>query len=468
MDKMQFSAALVIAATSCGIFSACSENDNPTPPQPAAGKNYVIAATANLSGVETDVLLQAESLDNGTVSALGNGLRNEGASYWVFHSDRYLYALNYHQGNSGTTQSFVMNADGNVGKRNNEYEVRRFTTNGLYDNFIITTSTGDGPTEWNDENGYTPKSFLISYLDVEAETYTTNDTKNEAYLSENFLGNGEYVTLSGIEQIGGKIYSAAVPMGLSQYGTKQTNPDGSYRWVLPGNEDLIKKESGGSNSSSYKKDELQWTQYPDICWIAIFNDESLTTKKIISTDKLSYACGRNKSQYYQMVWADGSGKYVYVFSPSYAKTMKDSRQQTSLPAGVMRINTATEEFDEGYYYNLEEKMNGCSFLRSWHIADDYFLLLAYDKPITDSEKVANKLVVFKGSTGEVKYVGIPDNTTSIGNAPYMENGFAYIAINTSDGYPAIYKIDPASATATKGLTVEVTTLSGVGKLVNAG
>ena len=218
MDKMQFSAALVIAATSCGLFSACSENDNPAPPQPAAGKNYVIAATANLSGVETDVLLQAESLDNGTVSALGNGLRNEGASYWVFHSDRYLYALNYHQGNSGTTQSFVMNAnaDGNVGKRNNEYEVRRFTTNGLYDNFIITTSTGDGPTEWNDENGYTPKSFLISYLDVEAETYTTNDTKNEAYLSENFLGNGEYVTLSGIEQVNGKIYSAAVPMGLSQ------------------------------------------------------------------------------------------------------------------------------------------------------------------------------------------------------------------------------------------------------------
>ncbi len=468
MDKMQFSAALVIAATSCGLFSACSENDNPAPPQPADGKNYVIAATANLSGVETDVLLQAESLDNGTISALGNGLRNEGASYWVFHSDRYLYALNYHQGNSGTTQSFVMNADGNVGKRSNEYEVRRFTTNGLYDNFIITASTGDGPTEWNDVNGYTPKSFLISYLDVEAETYTTNDTKNEAYLSENFLGNGEYVTLSGIEQVNGKIYSAAVPMGLSQYGTKQTNPDGSYRWVLPGNEDLIKTESGGSNSSSYKKDELQWTQYPDMCWIAVFNDESLTTKKIISTDKLSYACGRFKSQYYQMVWADGSGDYVYVFSPSYAKTMTDSRQQTSLPAGVMRINTATEEFDEGYYYNLEEKMDGCSFLRSWHIADDYFLLLAYDKPITDSEKVANKLVVFKGSTGEVKYVGIPDNTTSIGNAPYMENGFAYIAINTSDGYPAIYKIDPASATATKGLTVEVTTLSGVGKLVNAG
>ena len=466
MDKRQLTAALLIAATATVTLPACSENDGPSPNPSGSTGSYVIAATVSLSGVETEVLLQAESLESGTVSSVGNGLSNEGASYWVFHSDRYLYALNYHQGNSGTTQSFIMNASGIIEKRSNEYEVRRFTTYGLYDDYIMTASTGDGPTEWNDENGYTPKSFLFSYLDVKAETYTTNDTKNEAYLSENFLGNGEYVTLSGIEQVGSKIYSAAVPMGLSQYGTKQTNADGSYKWVLPGNESLIKTEDGGSNSSSYKKDELQWTQYPDNCWVAIFNDDTFTTKKIISTDKLSYACGRFKSQYYQMVWADGSGDYVYVFSPSYAKTMVDSRQQTTLPAGVMRIDTSTEEFDPNYYYNLEEKMDGNSFLRSWHVTGDYFLLLAYDKPITDSDKVANRLVIFRGSTGEVKNVEIPSNTTSIGNAPYMENGAAYIAINTSDGYPAIYKIDPVAGTATKGLTVEATTLDGVGRLTN--
>lgn len=52
------------------------------------------------------------------------------------------------------------------------------------------------------------------------------------------------------------------------------------QWILPGNEDLVKTEDGGSNSSSYKKGELQWTQYPNECMVAIFDDETLTTKKL--------------------------------------------------------------------------------------------------------------------------------------------------------------------------------------------
>ena len=51
--------------------------------------------------------------------------------------------------------------------------------------------------------------------------------------------------------------------------TKTVNGSG------PGYEDLVKTH-GGSYCSSYKKGELQWTQYPDECWVAIFNDETLT------------------------------------------------------------------------------------------------------------------------------------------------------------------------------------------------
>ena len=151
-------------------------------------------------------------------------------------------------------------------------------------------------------------------------------------------------------------------MGLSQYGCMQRDEAGNYKWVLPGNEDLIKTESGGSGSSAYDKDELQWTQYPDECWVAIFDDETLTTKKLIKTDRISYAAGRNRSQYYQMIWEAGNGD-IYVFSPSYAKTMSDSRQQTTRPAGVVRIPAGSEEFDN-YYCNIETQSNGRSFLRA--------------------------------------------------------------------------------------------------------
>lgn len=466
MKKNYFFAGLLATAMTGMALTACSDDDEPKPGDSGDSKgNYVIAATVNASGGKTPVLLTARSLESGEITAAGNGLVNDGASYWIFYGNKYLYGLTYNQGSDAATQSFVMNADNEIEKRPQQYNTKRFTTYGFYEQYIMTTSTGDGPTELNDDHGYTPKSFLVSYLDVEKQEYQTNKvTKDTPFLSENFLGNGEFVTLTGIEQVGGKIYSAATPMGLSQYGCAQTHEDGSYKWVLPGNEGLIKTESGGSGSSQYKKGELQWTQFPDECWVAIFADQTLTERKLLKTDKISYAAGRYKSQYYQMVWRADDG-YVYVFSPSYAKTASDVRQQTTLPAGVVRIDTKAEDFDAGYYYNLEEKANGASFLRTWYISGNYFLMLMYDKAITASDKVANRLAVFDVSTGSLTYVnGIPSDVSGFGDTPYIENGNAYIAVTTTSGNPAIYKITPADATATKGLVVNATQLNGIGKL----
>lgn len=469
MKKNFFLTGLFATAMAGLTLTAC--DDDPSTGGDDGGdddKNaeYVIAASVTASGNTTNVLVNAESLDEGTVTTINNGVVNDGATYWVFFNEQYLYALTYNQGEAGGTRSYIMDASGELKKRSAEFGVKRFTTYGIYDKYIMTSSTGDGPTEWNDENGYTPKVFLLSYLDPAAETFTTNDTQNKAYLSENFLGTGEYITLSGMLEHNNKIYTAAVPMGLSQYGTKDQNG----KWVLPGNEDLVKKESGGSNSSAYKKDELQWTQYPNECWVAIFDDATMTSKKLIKTDKISYAAGRNKSQYYQMIWAADNGD-VYVFSPSFAKTMTDARQKTTLPAGVVRIPSGSTEFDD-YYCNLEALTNGNSFLRSWHIADDYFMLLMYDRPLTETGYVANQLAIFRAGDKKLTYVtGLPstDQISGFGNQPYVEKGNAYVTVtfNEGGGNPAIYKIDPATATATKGLTIEATQVSGVGKLTAA-
>lgn len=469
MKKNFFLTGLFATAMAGLTLTAC--DDDPSTGGGDGGDDdnnaeYVIAASVTASGNTTNVLVNAESLDEGTVTTINNGVVNDGATYWVFFKEQYLYALTYNQGEAGGTRSYIMDASGELKKRSAEFGVKRFTTYGIYDKYIMTSSTGDGPTEWNDENGYTPKVFLLSYLDPAAETFTTNDTQNKAYLSENFLGTGEYVTLSGMLEHNNKIYTAAVPMGLSQYGTKDQNG----KWVLPGNEDLVKKESGGSNSSAYKKDELQWTQYPNECWVAIFDDATMTSKKLIKTDKISYAAGRNKSQYYQMIWAADNGD-VYVFSPSFAKTMTDARQKTTLPAGVVRIPSGSTEFDD-YYCNLEALTNGNSFLRSWHIADDYFMLLMYDRPLTETGYVANQLAIFKAGDKKLTYVtGLPstDQISGFGNEPYVEKGNAYVTVTFNEGgsNPAIYKIDPATATATKGLTIEATQVSGVGKLTAA-
>ena len=458
-------AVVTLSTIALAVVAACETNTNiPTggTQDNDAVRPYVLATQGTFTGNTTNALVTASDLNSGVVG-MTNGLVNDGASYWVFYGDKYLYGLTYNQGNAGTTRSYVMNDDYTLTARPAEYAVRRFTTFGIYDRYIITFSTGDGPAEWADANGFIPKSFLVSYLDVEAETYATNNTLEEHYLSENFLGNGEFVTLAGVEEVDGKIFSAAVPMGLSQYGVKAEGG----KWVKPGNEDLVKTEAGGSGSGAYKEGELQWTQYPDECWVAIFEDETLAERKLIRTDKISYACGRNKSQYYQMIWTAESGD-VYVFSPSYAKSMADERQQTTLPAGVVRIKAGTEEFDPNYYVNIEALTNGISFLRTWYIGGSKFLMLMYDMPLAPATTMtASRLAIFDVESASLTYVeGLPaaERISGFGTAPYSEDGKCYIAVTLTDDHPAIYAIDAATAVATKGLTVEATQIGGIGRL----
>jgi hypothetical protein len=253
-------------------------------------------------------------------------------------------------------------------------------------------------------------------------------------------------------------------MGLSQYGVKV---DGG-KWVREGYADLIKTEAGGSGSGAYKEGELQWTQYPDECWVAIFDDETLSNKRLLRTDKISYAAGRNKSQYYQMIWQTDQGD-VYVFSPSYAKTMADERQRTTLPAGVVRIASGSETFDDSYYVNIEALAEGRSFLRTWYVGGSKFLMLMYDSVLEPAKTMtATELAIFDAEAATLTPVeGLPakSSISGFGTTPYVEGGKVYIPVTLTDNYPAIYAIDTATAVAEKGLTIEATQISGVGRLV---
>ena len=433
-------------ATKNGGFD--NNNDN------ATESAFVVAATVG----EANKLLKSDILNSGTVSANNQGLVTDLGTTWIFYKDQYLYRLVYNQGNAGLSSSYEMTAGGTIEERAYTYEIPRFTANGIYDNYIITSSTGNLGTQYADENGYLPKGFLFSYLNVDNETMRTN---SETIMSENYLGNGEYVTLAGYVQVGTKVFTAPIPMGLSQYGVKANN--GEYV-VYP---ELVKTESGGSASSAYVEGELQWTQHPNEAWVAIYNNIDFTNPKLIKTDKISYACGRYRSQYYQSIWAADNGD-LYVFSPSYAKTMTAEVQQTTLPAGVVRINAGTEEFDADYYCNLEEQTNGKSFLRCWHIAEDYFLMLMYDRPLSETGFVATEMAVFQGSTKQLNYVsGLPsaDVLTGFGNTPHVEDGKIYVTVATTDAsQPAIYEINPSTAIATRGLVVESDAVTAVGKL----
>lgn len=143
--KTKILSKLIIATIALLATMAC-QNERTHLPAPDDGtpRPYVIASQGTFSNTTTNALLSAASLDGGSIG-MERGLVNDGASYWVFWGDKYLYALTYNQGNAGTTRSYVMNDDYTLRARPAEYAVRRFTTVGTYDKYVMTTSTGDGP-----------------------------------------------------------------------------------------------------------------------------------------------------------------------------------------------------------------------------------------------------------------------------------------------------------------------------------
>ncbi len=96
-----------------------------------------------------------------------------------------------------------------------EYKISRFTSYGIYGGQIISTSLQEtGLLSQADSNGYPPKTLLITpYIDVSAETSRQNDTTPQENIPvENYLGNGEYVTLQESRH-GNRIFPGAIPYG---------------------------------------------------------------------------------------------------------------------------------------------------------------------------------------------------------------------------------------------------------------
>lgn len=455
---------MAAALCAAGTLTSCSDDDNNTtdtnPPGGTTGiSRYVIAA----QGDDAAYLVTSESLDEGSVTILNNGTETEGGSYWVFYGERYLFSLQYNDGAAGTGSSFVLNGlTGQVAEQN-AYTFNRVTTVGTWGNHVITASTNDGSQEQDAEGNYA-KYLQFNYLNVNDGTTTTGRR-----IAENFLGNGEIVSFAGFVETGGRLYTSVVPMGMSHYGVN-TFPD---KVTDP---DLVAKSDGGQGSGSYTAGQIPSTQYPDSAFVAIYSGDSFNETPVIArTGKIGFASGRNRSQYYQTIWAADNGD-LYVFSPGFGRTATSSadlkKVTGTLPSGVVRIKAGQTQFDPDYYYNLEAQGTGHPMFRCWHITADYFLLQMYSEGTMSGKNApVAELAVFKGESGVLTPVtnGLPakEDIASLGT-PYSENGVAYIPVVTTDGSsPALYKIDPVTASATKGLTIVTNdNVQAVGKLTS--
>ena len=164
-----------------GLLASCSsKNDTPQPtpqpnpgPQPAA-KNYVLAVNASASGNQsTTLLLKLADISTSRTLSVTEGLQTDGGTEYVYLNDhRYLYSIAYRQAGKTATFSYALGADGALTKRSKSFEGNRFTSFGIVGNTLVTSSTGQSPQSTPDAAGYRPMSFLLTYLDAQAETQT--------------------------------------------------------------------------------------------------------------------------------------------------------------------------------------------------------------------------------------------------------------------------------------------------------
>ena len=416
-------------------------------------------------------LLTAESLDEGKISVIENGKEfQDQISYWIFYDQNYFFGIKYNDGSQGTGGCYYLDAN-NVPQKKYSYTFNRFTTYGTWGDNVITVSTGD--TKQTDSQGNAAQGFLFNYLNAKNGTTSTNQ---QDILAENFLGNGEKVTMAGFVEANGKLYTSIIPMGMSHYGVN-TWPEK----VL--SQDYVATGTGGSGSGKYTAGQIPSTQYPDNAYIAIYSGSNFDEEPVIATtDKIGFACGRMRSQYYQTIWSDDDGN-LYVFSGGYGRTATQpaadanlkAKVQGTLPSGVVRIPAGSTAFDE-YYCNLET-MSGASghpLFRCWHVGGDYFLLNNYGCSIEEVATLGtnapkNELVIFKASEKKlIPITGLPDMNliSSFGNSPYLENQYFYIPVLTTEegATPTFYKINPQTGEAVKGLEVEADEITTVGKI----
>ncbi|MDR1222993.1 MAG: DUF4374 domain-containing protein [Tannerella sp.] len=464
---------ILIAFACAGFFTACSDNasgdgdDDGNGPEDRIEK-YIIAA----SGAEAIYLLETDNIDEGTLTTQGAAAEVEAATAWLFPQNKYAYRLVYAQGNAGTGSSYKLDQSGRLAEREIAFSITdRFTTYGIYGDYIICAASG--ATAQYDaadtEKSYPRYGVTFTYLNIEEQTKQT-----KTIITEDLMGTGERYTVSGIVESNGKFFTALCSEGYSPYGVWQ-NHDAIVEKLTAAGEDVdatVKKTEAGLYAS------IGSTMYPNQVAVAIYEGTGFENPLIITDDRLSMATSLFRSQYYSTIGVTDNGD-VYVFSANNTGA-RAGIYKSDKPSGAIRIKSGTTVFDPAYFCDITALSGGHSLFKVWHISENYFLLQMFAVPgfyTSGMNQNTNRLAILKADSKEFRWVtGMPsDNTiSSLGSSPYFENGKAYMPVvfsAASEGgvadSPAVYTVNAATATATKGLIIKADNgVSAIGKLHN--
>ena len=395
---------LLLGMAAATLLASCSKDDR----QPDNPGNFIIAVTPAATTGVADYLLTASSLDTGSISTAGQGEEQDGTyRYYVTHNDKFFSML-YGQGNPGAVTTYNI-----VGGRLNKLS-----------NFQTETVQAFAPV--NDDLLLMKISRNITNPFASWYRINTNtlQIESEGQVSTSApSGNGELAHFSWIKQVGNKVFAP--------YFSIKACCNASFE-----------------------------TAYPDSAWIAVYSYPDMQLEKVIKDNRTSFI-GR--------YFVDGLGTVengdTYAFSASVAVT--DGELSSTKPSAVVKIPAGTTEFDQSYFFDVEQVSGGYNITDWLYVGQNKFVVLLTSQAEKGQYSSGLRLGVINVVDKSFKPVtGMPDvddinSLTNMGNYSAGDGRYGYVGVNLKSGVGYIYKIDANNASATQGLRVDGGTITAV-------
>ncbi|WP_026707111.1 DUF4374 domain-containing protein [Flavobacterium frigidarium] len=399
--------ATVLALT---LFSCSSDTNSPTT-APDGGTNtgktkYIITATTGATGI-ADYLLTTDDITTGSITTTGNGLEQDGTYRYYITAQNNFFSLLYGQGNPGAVTTYNLSSEGNLVKKS-DFQAETVQVFTAVNKDILTIKV---PRSGN--------ASIASMFRIDAEkSLIVGEAQQDTKI---LAGNGERAFYTWATQVGDKVYMPYMSIkgdGVDNFGTV----------------------------------------YPDSTWVAVYNYPELKLEKVIKDNRTSYL----GSYFTNGLFQDENGD-AYGFSGAIATS--NSELKSTKPSAVIRIKKGTTEFDQSYFFNIEEKSGGYKISSTNYISKGKFLLLMYGTPGTKkgTVKLAVADVYNKTFTWVTNAPEVLTSATSRYNIVTEDGKSAIIGLNTPEGN-WIYTIDGTTAVANKGKKVEGGNITAIAKL----
>lgn len=392
------SSILGLSFVALATLASCSNSDDSGSVTDTTSKQgkFLIAATQG----DATYFLTAEDLENGSTSIVGKGIEVVNSFTHLVNGNNAITALAYRQGDPGIGISFHLDANGNLAKLSNEFQLTSgYNTVGLFDQFI---AAGRTATLASGNQGLT-----MYFVNQNTGTVTSKD-----FESTTILGHGEVTpTFAGVVDRGNGEF-------LSAY-TKQAD-----------NVDSV--------------------------WVAAF-DANLNLKRVYKDNRISYSTGRYRSARYSQMANDDKGN-TYVFSGSYESTTSKKAGALRINKNATSFDNSyyfnIEEKVGGYRFRKVWHAGGDNFLLEFYNETTY----TSSTPATQYAIVNMASKDFKWIR-----TGFPDKSeiTAVG-WPTVYNGKVYLPVTTALASPTVYVIDASTAVAKAGLEIQAGGVLGLG------